>query len=110
MKTTAMETPETRQTATYSGGPISEAHQRQYVALRNLVQKEPDVVQVLELSRLPDGQWMYLIQTPFVTFPKFVIGRTNVENQHVVVVFRCGSEWAARAEWDRAGYGMEVDQ
>lgn len=94
-------------TARFSGGEISEAHKRQYVALRNALQKEPDVHAVLELARQTDGRWLYLIETPFVSFPKFVIGRTDVENESVDLLFRCGAEWSARAEWDRIRHGKE---
>lgn len=90
----------------FSGGEIPIDHQRQYVALRNLLQKEADVHQVLELSRQSDGKWMYLIQTPYVTFPKYVIGRTDVENESVDILFRCGAEWSARSEWDKRRYGQ----
>ena len=92
----------------YSGGEMAENYQRQYVALRNLIQREADVHAVLELARMADGKWMYLIQTPFVTWPKFVIGLTDVENESVEFWLRCGSEWSARVEWDRLDCGMEV--
>ena len=92
----------------YSGGEMEENYRRQYVALRNLIQREADVHAVLELSRQADGRWMYLIQTPFVTFPKYVIAITDVENESVEIFLRCGSEWSARAEWDRLECGTEV--
>ncbi len=104
-----METePKTKTAPSYSGGEMEENYQRQYVALRNLIAKQSDVYSVLELYRQVDGKWLYLIQTPFVTFPKFVIGRTDVENESVEILLRCGSEWSARAEWDRQRYGAEV--
>ena len=100
--------PKPKTPPSYSGGEMDENYQRQYVALRNLIQREADVHAVLELASQADGRWIYLIQTPFVTFPKFVIGLTDVENEEVEIFMRFGSEWSARAEWDRLDCGMEV--
>lgn len=101
--------PITKTAPCYSGGEMDETYRRQYVALRNFIQREADVHAVLELARMPAGKWMYLIQTPFVTFPKFVIGVTDVENESAEILLRCGSEWSARAEWDRLECGTEAE-
>lgn len=90
-----------------TGGELPAELREQFVQLRDRIQKEPDVLQLHELSRQNDGRWLYLIQTPFVTFPKFVIGRTDLTNEWVEVLFRCGAEWSARAEWDRLRHGKE---
>lgn len=93
----------------YSGGPIDEAGARQYAALRKLIKAEADVYDVLELARRSDGKWLYMIQCPLAwVYPKFVIGITDVENESVDFLFKCGAEWSARAEWDRQRYGTET--
>lgn len=92
-----------------TGGEIPAEQRRQYVELRNRIQKESDVLQVLELACQCDGRWLYLIQTPFVTFPKFVIGRTDLSNEWTEILFRCGAEWSARTEWDRLRHGKDGD-
>jgi hypothetical protein len=65
-----------------------------------LIEEEYDVKQVLELVESGD-RYRYMIETPFESFPKFVIGTTD---EHLLDVNRevaCGSEWAAREEWKR---------
>jgi hypothetical protein len=90
-----------------TGGEIDPEQRRQYVELRDRIQKEKDVLLVHELARQTDGRWLYLIETPFITFPKFVIGRTDLSNEWTEILFRCGADWSARAEWDRLRHGKD---
>jgi hypothetical protein len=90
-----------------TGGELPPEERRQYVELRDRIQKEPDVLLVHALARQADGRWLYLVETPYITFPKFVIGRTDLSNESVELLFRCGAEWSARAEWDRLRHGKE---
>ena len=90
-----------------SGGEISDKDRARYVKVRDNIKFEPDVHRLLDLQP-DDGRWRYLIQTPFITWPKFVIGTTDDANEEVKILFRCGSEWSARGEWDRLS-GEEVE-
>lgn len=87
-----------------SGGETvdSEAYRR----LRALLAAEADVHEVLALSYVPeDRKWLYLIKTPFATWPKFVIGETDSENANPELIFRCGAEWSAWSEWEKLNTG-----
>ncbi len=90
-----------------TGGELAAADRMAYCQMLALIRAEGDVHAVLELARMADGRWLYLIETPFITFPKFVIGRTDSTNEWVEVLFRCGAEWSARAEWDRLRHGKD---
>lgn len=89
-----------------SGGEINGEEKEAYLHMRKIIEGQEDVHKLHELSWLPDEmRWLYMIQTPFATFPKFVIGHTGPENLDPVVVFQCSSEWGAQAEWDRQNHG-----
>lgn len=69
--------------------------------LRERIENQADVLQVLGLELLPAAEdergerWAYLIETPFMTFPKFAWGTTNALNNDVRIVGTCGAEWNA---------------
>ena len=65
------------------------------VDLRDLLLREQDVRAVHALQPLPDGRALYLIETPFMTFPKFAVGSTNEANDDVRVLSTCSARWAA---------------
>lgn len=69
------------------------------VRLRTLIELEPDVRRVLELVPLADGHFRYLIETPFRTFPKAVIGTTDADNYHVWIEAKYSSLSGAREDW-----------
>jgi hypothetical protein len=80
----------------------AEAYQR----MRGLICREVDVHELLALSWCPRADlWLYLIKTPFATWPKYVVGYTDTDNENPEVLFRCGSEWAARAAYDEQNEG-----
>jgi hypothetical protein len=68
-------------------------------ALREQIGRESDVRRVLELTPIGGGRFRYLIETPFATFPRFVIGTTDAENEDVRIELKCGAEWNARQQW-----------
>lgn len=71
----------------------AETLQAQTEVLRALIETEGDVRALLRLEPLPDWtppRWAYLIETPFMTFPKFCVGMTNADNTEVHVVSKCG--------------------
>lgn len=87
-----------------SGGETEDS--AEYAALRSKILAEPDVYEVLALSFVPPEQrWLYLIKTPFATFPKYVIGYTDSDLAEPEILFSCGAEWSARAEWDKLNFG-----
>lgn len=77
-----------------------------YVALRALIEREEDVHELLALSWLPqENRWLYLIQTPFATWPKYVVGTTDSGNESPEILLRCGHEGNARAAFDEHNFG-----
>ena len=87
---------------TLSGGEIAEPLRSKYLLVRHRIAAQDDVHEVVALVKLKDeDRWLYLIKTPFASFPKFVIGSTDSENTSPELLFRCGSRWAAEDEWTR---------
>ena len=70
---------------------------------------EGDVRRLLELRPLPDGRWAYWIETPFESFPRYVIGSTDAQMTAVRIEFKCGQAWSARQAWETA-YGQIVGE
>lgn len=73
-----------------------------------LISSETDVKRVVALEPLEplveqaEPRWVFLIETPFMTFPKFAVGTTNATNTEVVTLMTCGSEWAATDAFNAA--------
>jgi hypothetical protein len=67
--------------------------------VRELIEKERDVKACLELAERVDGKFLYLIETPFETWPKFVVGLTSRDNSEVEILHKCGLEINGRAAW-----------
>lgn len=88
-----------------SGGELEGPTKEAYVRLAKLIEAESDVHTLLSLRPAaiadPAGPWFYLIETPFATYPKFVIGRTDADNERPVILFTSGTEWAAADEWKK---------
>lgn len=70
------------------------------IDLADLIRREQDVRRVIALQPLGDGRALFLIETPFLTFPKFVVGSTNEPNDDVRVLMSCGARWSAEAAFD----------
>lgn len=47
------------------------------------------VKEVLRTFRLKDGRWLYLIETPLITFPKFVVGTIDEPGNAPQVELKC---------------------
>jgi len=82
-----------------TGGELPLHLREEFYTLRALIQKEPDVGQLIALSPLKGGRWAYLIQTTFATFPKFVMGTTDGENKAVIILARAAHDWSIRDEY-----------
>lgn len=84
-----------------SGGEIPAAERQAWLTLRDIIEREPDVHRLHALHWLPDEmQWLYLIETTFATFPRFVIASTDPANLAPDILFQSAAEWSAQAEWD----------
>lgn len=68
--------------------------------LEALLLDEQDVKAVRALQPLPDGRALYLIETPFMTFPKFAVGSTNAANDDVRILATCGALWSAEEQYE----------
>jgi hypothetical protein len=68
--------------------------------LVNLMLKEDDVKQVCCVARVGRHAALYLIETPFESFPRYVVGRASLDNEIVEVLCRCNRIETARAEFD----------
>jgi hypothetical protein len=70
------------------------------IDLADLIRREQDVRQVIALQPLGDGRALFVIETPFMTFPKFVVGSTNEHNDDVRILMSCGARWSAESAFD----------
>lgn len=72
----------------------------QLAKLRELILAEEDVK---TLHRLEPrfGRYCYLVETPFETFPKFVVGTTNASNTQVHIAHKCETLEQAEDAWKR---------
>lgn len=61
-------------------------------SLAGLIRREKDVERLHKLSLLPGrtDRFAYLIETPFETYPRFAVGTTDAENEHVHIDMLCG--------------------
>lgn len=84
--------------ARMSGGEITGENKDTFVRLAKLIESEPDVHRLIALDCI-DEEWHYLIETPFATFPRFVIGKTDDDNLEPSILFQCSAEWSAMEEW-----------
>jgi hypothetical protein len=92
------------QTSRFSGGESED--REEFLKLRALIEREPDVFEVLGLSWVgAEGRWLYWIKTPFASWPKHVVGWTNAENTETEILFRCGHEVFAREAYNESNFG-----
>jgi hypothetical protein len=66
--------------------------------LREKMEREDDILRVVRLVPCGD-RFRYLIETPFKTFPRFVIGTTDAEFDDVRREMRCGLLATAERHW-----------
>lgn len=77
--------------STHMTGPeITPLRREAYLALRANILSEPDVHALHNLSPIPGGRWVYIIETPFATFPKFVLGTTDDDNVAPLLIAKAG--------------------
>ncbi|RRJ97894.1 hypothetical protein Ga0100231_005420 [Opitutaceae bacterium TAV4] len=71
-------------------------------ALRAAMEKEPDVARVVAIRPRKDrfDRLQYWIETPFKTFPKFVIGETDADFTGTRLLHRCGVYENAENYWN----------
>lgn len=66
-----------------------------------LICRESDVRALHRLQAIEGGRWAYLIETPFMAFPRWVVGTTDARNDDVRIVLTCGLQVTAEAEFVR---------
>jgi hypothetical protein len=66
-----------------------------------MIAREADVKRVVECEGIGGGRFRYLIETPFQTLPRFVIGSTDAALSRIRIALRCGAEWNAIAQWQK---------
>jgi hypothetical protein len=84
--------------ARMSGGELEGPLKDTFIRLAKLIQAEPDVHRIIAMDQI-DDEWHYLIETPFASYPRFVIGKTDDDNQEPTILFQCSAEWSAMEEW-----------
>lgn len=87
--------------AKMSGGELPAEDREAALKLAALIRAEADVFALHALVPVPGkpGRWLFMIETPFVSFPKFVIGETDTENDAPELLLKTGAHWNAAAEW-----------
>lgn len=81
-----------------SGGETED--RAEFLRMRALILAEPDVFACHALSwNRQEQRWLYLIQTPFATFPKFVVGWTDSENESPEILLCCTLKQNAVEFW-----------
>jgi len=71
-----------------SGGELPEPRRAACLKLRHLIQQDENVVLITALAPISGGRWAYVIQTAYATFPYFVMGTTDDDNQDVIIHYR----------------------
>ena len=65
----------------------------EFLKTRATLMQCPDVHEVCALSWIPEeGRWLWMIKTPFATWPKFVVGYLDPQTGEAEEVFQCGRE------------------
>ena len=67
--------------------------------LRALICREADVKVLHRLREVEGGRFAYLIETPFMTFPKFAVGTCSAGLADVQILLTCGLRVTAEAEF-----------
>ena len=70
------------------------------LVVRALILAEPDVHRLIALEQNADGEWVYFIETPFATFPRFVVGITDAANNSPKILAKSSAEWGCRETFD----------
>lgn len=69
------------------------------MSIRDLIEEQEDVKRVVALGGCGPNRYRYVIETPFLTFPRFVVGTTNSTLTEVSIEFSCGKEENALNEF-----------
>lgn len=91
----------------FTGGEISGPLKERYEHFRSLLNAQDDCHRVVNLQPVnasePAGPWLYLVETSFATYPRFVVGRIEYPegrtDAHVKILLLCGAEWSAQDYW-----------
>ena len=83
-----------------TGGEIHPERREAMLKLRKLIRQEPDVIHIHALAPLKGGRWAYLVQTPFASFPNFVLGTTDDENTQPIILAKAAKDWSLRTAFN----------
>lgn len=83
-----------------SSSPSSAPAETEFARLIRLIRSQPDVERLHRLHRLPSGRYRYLIETPFQTFPRYVVGTTDRDNNTIHIEAKCGQPANAQRLFD----------
>lgn len=116
-KTLTRETqPKTHTPAATSLAKGHDSRASRYIVAMEKILREKDVRRVVKLRETPAG-WVYMIETPFDSFPKFVIGSASSDFSGVLLLHRSGcilsamNDWTTRADADElAAANLDADE
>jgi len=78
----------------------AKAEARLLARLGCVIRRSLDVQKLHFLKRLPCGRCVYLIETPYMTFPRFAVGTTNDANDDVRLISTHGALWSAEESFE----------
>ena len=89
-------------------GTSSTDEMPELVRLKGLMEAEEDVRRVVRLARVSEHSALYCIETPYESFPRYVVGLASLDNEVVEILLKCGLESSALAEYEvlLAQYGV----
>ena len=87
----------------FSGGEIPAGQKETFFVLRKLLHAADDVLRVVHLAPFDTDatRWIYLIETPFATFPRFVVGTCAPDGSECRIEYHHVSEQGAVASFEQ---------
>lgn len=90
------------------GEPTGDFSREEWTRLKHRMEQEDDIRHLLRLERIDGGRYRYLIETPFKTFPKYVIGTTDALFDDVRIEHRCGLLTSSEHAWPFLMKGLPI--
>lgn len=88
-----------------TGGPRPAAQEDAARKLRERLILEDDVFRIVDLAPAPGGppgRWLYCIETPFATYPRYAVGTTDESLSEVRILSLHSAEWGATGSFEKA--------
>ena len=80
---------------------LTNAERLEVLHLEDRLLSESDVRKVVKLRKVGE-RFQYLIETPFETFPRYVVGTTDCAFDDVRIQMRCSALWSAEDWWEKS--------